>query len=86
MMRKGIQLYAEAEGQSVALKTQQFSLGTESAKKSHTHSLNHGEKEIVTILPLLWEMSLTTRICEWVFIQNSDFILFWEEEISREKP
>lgn len=62
VLRTCIQLYAEAEGQSVALKMQHFPLGTESAKKSHTHSVNHGEKEIFTILPLLWDMSLTTRI------------------------
>lgn len=52
MLRTCLQLYAKTEGQSVALKTQ-FPPETESAKKSHTHNLNHGEKQIVTILPLL---------------------------------
>lgn len=83
VLRTCIQLYAEAEGQSVALKTQHFPLGTESAKKSHTHSVNHGEKEIFTILPLLWDMSLTMRNCKRLFIQNSDFILFVWEEIGK---
>lgn len=66
MLRTCIQPYAGAKSQSSALKTQHSPLGTE---KSHTHShnVNRGEKEIVTILPLLWNISLTTKICESPF-------------------
>lgn len=81
MLKICIQLYAKAEGQSAALKTQHFSLGIETAKKSH--NLKNGEKEVVKNFPLLWDMSLTTRICEGVFIQNLDFILFVCEEIGK---
>lgn len=74
MLRTYIQLYAKAEGQSAALKKQHFPLGIQSAKKSH--NLNNSENEIVTIFPLMWDTSLTTRICERLFIQNLDFMLF----------
>lgn len=81
MLRTYIQLYAKAEGQSAALKKQYFPLGIQSAKKSH--NLNNSENEIVKIFSLLWDTSLTTRICERLFIQNLDFMLFVWEEIGK---